>query len=280
MTRGVYLTTQFSVVTTYLRLLVLPVNQNLDYEYPLNHSLLEPRAILSLFLLLALVAAAVKLWRIKSSSEFRVPSPESRLFRLAAFGIFWFFLTLSVESSIIPIRDVMFEHRLYLPSVGFLIAGVSLVLVAAQRLSVRFSHAGTAAALILCLAALVLAGATFARNSVWRTEETLWKDSIRKSPGKARPWNNLGVTLAKQKRLTEAIHAMETAVRLDPYYLDGRLNLGQAYAEAERFTDAERELRIAAGLSLPGDNAAREALQELHRVLAARRALLRRNEEP
>jgi tetratricopeptide (TPR) repeat protein len=270
---------------------VLPVNQNLDYEYPLNHSLLEPRAFLSLFLLLALLTAAVKLWRIKSSSEFRVPSPQSPVpspqspvpspqSRLISFGIFWFFLTLSVESSVIPIRDVIFEHRLYLPSVGFLIAGVSLVLVAGQRLSVRFPHAGTVAALTLCLAALVLAGATFARNSVWRTEETLWKDSIRKSPGKARPWNNLGVTHAKQKRLPEAIHAMETAVRLDPYYLDGRLNLGQAYAEAERFTDAERELRIAVGLSLPGDNAAREALQELHRVLAARRALLRRSEEP
>ena len=39
-----------------------------------------------------------------------------------SFGILWFFITLSVESSIIPIRDAMFEHRLYLPIFGFSLA--------------------------------------------------------------------------------------------------------------------------------------------------------------
>jgi len=42
--------------------------------------------------------------------------------RLIAFGIIWFFLALSVESSFIPIEDVIFEHRLYLPSIGTFIA--------------------------------------------------------------------------------------------------------------------------------------------------------------
>jgi len=54
--------------------------------------------------------------------------------RLTAFGIFWFFMTLSVESSIIPIADVIFEHRLYLPSVGFFIAITSALFWAAERL--------------------------------------------------------------------------------------------------------------------------------------------------
>jgi hypothetical protein len=40
-------------------------------------------------------------------------------YRLISFAIIWFFVTLSVESSIIPIRDVIYEHRVYLPSVGF-----------------------------------------------------------------------------------------------------------------------------------------------------------------
>ena len=37
---------------------------------------------------------------------------------MIAFGIIWFFVTLSVESSVIPISDVIFEHRLYLAIVG------------------------------------------------------------------------------------------------------------------------------------------------------------------
>jgi tetratricopeptide (TPR) repeat protein len=269
MSRVDYLFTQFSVITTYLRLLVLPINQNLDYDYPLIHSLLEPRAFLSLFFLLALLAAAVMLWRAGSSSQSRVPSPESRPLRLASFGIFWFFITLSVESSVIPIRDVIFEHRVYLPSIGFFISVVTLLSIGGQKLSARIPAAGKLVAATLLTTALVLTVLTYARNEVWQSEETLWQDAKVKSPKKARPWNNVGVVYAKQRHLAEAIRELETAIRLEPTYLDGHLNLGQAYAVAERYRDAERELRIAIALSPPGDNAAREAMKELHRVLAA-----------
>jgi hypothetical protein len=34
-----YLLTQFSVILTYIRLFIMPVNQNLDYDYPISHSL-------------------------------------------------------------------------------------------------------------------------------------------------------------------------------------------------------------------------------------------------
>src|SRR3989338_716758 len=41
--RDVYLLTQFRVIVTYISLLFLPINQNLDYDYPLSHSLFEPQ---------------------------------------------------------------------------------------------------------------------------------------------------------------------------------------------------------------------------------------------
>jgi len=104
--RADYLLTQFNVITTYIRLLFFPVNQNLDYDYPVSRTLFEFPTFLS-FLFLASVVAFGR-WMFKKS-------------RLISFGIFWFFITLSVESSIIPIRDVIFEHRVYLPSVGFVI---------------------------------------------------------------------------------------------------------------------------------------------------------------
>jgi hypothetical protein len=105
--RGDYLLTQFNVIVTYIRLLFLPMNQNLDYDYPIARSLFQFPTFLSFLFLLALFILAVYLFFKEN--------------RLISFAILWFFITLSVESSIIPIRDVIFEHRIYLPSVGFVI---------------------------------------------------------------------------------------------------------------------------------------------------------------
>ena len=115
--RADYLLTEFRVIVTYLRLLVFPVKQSIDYTYPVYHSFLQPQVFLSFLLLLTIFSLGVYLFYRSLSS-----SPG---LRLIAFGIFWFFITLSVESTIIPIKDVIFEHRLYLPSVGFFIAAIT-----------------------------------------------------------------------------------------------------------------------------------------------------------
>ena len=44
-----YLLTQFNVMVTYLRLLFLPINQNLDYNYPLSRSFFDFQRNLSLW---------------------------------------------------------------------------------------------------------------------------------------------------------------------------------------------------------------------------------------
>ncbi|MDA9101382.1 hypothetical protein N9K06_01755, partial [Omnitrophica bacterium] len=100
-----YLFTQFNVLCTYIRLLFLPYNQNLDYDYPISRSLTEPNTIFAIVFLVIVFALGVwAYWKKR---------------RLVAFGIFWFFITLSIESSFIPLEDVIFEHRLYLPMFGF-----------------------------------------------------------------------------------------------------------------------------------------------------------------
>ena len=241
LSRGEYLSTQFSVIVTYLRLLVLPINQNLDYDYPVSHSLLEPRAFLSLLLLLVLMGYAAWLWRTSSSSQSPVPSPG--LYRLAAFGIIWFFITLSVESSIIPIQDVIFEHRLYLPSIGFVAAFVVLVMTAGELCAARLPAIKKLTIPVLAMSVLMLTGATYARNNVWKDELTLWEDTKSKSPMKARPHNNLGYAYGKQKRIPEAIAEFETAVQLAPEYLDALYNLAQLYFLSGRYQETEELTR-------------------------------------
>ncbi|MDO8445576.1 MAG: hypothetical protein Q7T53_05645 [Deltaproteobacteria bacterium] len=108
-----YLYTQFNVIMTYLRLLILPFKQNLDYDYPISKTLFELRTFMSFSGILAILSTAIYLF-IK---------PVSRITnhgRFISFFILWFFVILSPTSSFVPIVDVIFEHRVYLASVGFM----------------------------------------------------------------------------------------------------------------------------------------------------------------
>jgi len=99
-----YLCTEFNVIWTYVRLLFLPINQNLDYDYPISQGLFEFPTIISFIGHLIVIAFAFWIYRRN---------------RLVTFLVLWWYITLSPSSSFIPIIDVIFEHRVYLPSVGF-----------------------------------------------------------------------------------------------------------------------------------------------------------------
>ena len=216
--RSDYLFTQFRVIVTYLRLLLMPVNQSLDYDYTLSHSFFEWKVLVSFLLLLAIFSFS--LWLITVS---RGGKPY---LRLSAFGILWFFLTLSVESSILPIIDIIFEHRLYLPSVGFFLATSSLGLLfswgrGSLLVRQRFVQG-------LLFIALVLAGSTWKRNLVWTNEVTLWQDVVAKKPNSARAWNNLGGAFIKQREGIKALQALIRSIELNPSKADAFNNVGIA----------------------------------------------------
>jgi tetratricopeptide (TPR) repeat protein len=212
--RSDYLLTQLRVVASYLRLLALPVGQNLDHDVAISTSLLEPAVLLSLALHLALLGGAA--YAILGASR-RDPA-----WRLAGFGVIWFYVALLVESSVIPIADVMYEHRVYLPSAGvFLLAATGLGALP-QLASARAWRGAT-----LALAGL-LAALTFARNGVWRDDLSLWSDAATKSPNKARAINNLGVARFVRGDYAAAASLFERAVRADPSYEKAWFNLGTA----------------------------------------------------
>jgi protein O-mannosyl-transferase len=232
-----YLLTQFRVIVTYLRLLIFPVHQNLDYDYPIAHTLLDPPVFFSFLFLLSLFVFSLYLLfvspRASHPSRFTIAAS-----RLTAFGILWFFLTLSIESSIIPIRDVIFEHRLYLPSVGFLLAGSVAVLGLLDR------RRGMQA-IAICALVAVFSVATYQRNLVWRNDLTLWSDVVQKSPNKARGYSNLGKAYLDQKKWKVAIAYSRTSVSLDPNYAEPYNNLGIAYENLGRLDEAVQEYKMA-----------------------------------
>jgi tetratricopeptide (TPR) repeat protein len=241
--RLTYLATQLRVVVTYLRLLVLPVGQNLDYDYPLAASFAAPPVMASLALHLALLATAgLLLWRSRRAASGAAPAMG-----LAGFGIGWFYLALTVESSIFPIRDVIFEHRVYLPSVGICLAAAALVCLLRERLAGRPPLAGGVAVAAWSLVAL-LALATVLRNGVWGDEATLWGDVVRKSPGKARAHGSLARVFKERGRTAEAVAEYRAALTADPDDAAATNNLGTIFLEQGRYSSARRLFERATSL--------------------------------
>ena len=264
-----YLMTQMRVVTTYIRLIFLPINQNLDYDYPIYHSFFTPPVFLSCAFLLSILGLGFFLL-YKAHKAGRKPQKEGGLkrneknleqrnealqskrfapyYRLMGFGILWFFITLSIESSVIPIDDVIFEHRLYLPSVGIFIAIMAGLVIAAMRLNREKSIAP-----LVLLITLTLSTATFMRNTVWADSARLWEDVVRKSPNWDRPHNNLGTVYYDRGRLEDAMREFQTAVRLNDSYADAHNNLGVVYEQLGRLDEALKEYQTS--VLLKPDNA-------------------------
>jgi len=230
LSRSDYLLTQFRVIVTYLRLLILPVNQNIDYDYPIFQSITNAPVFISFLLLLAIFLIAIYLL-------YRSISHNHSL-RLIAFGILWFFITISVESSIVPIRMVIDEYRLYLPSAGIFFAMTTSIFLLLGELNSKKTKLLTVGGLIL-IAVLTLA--TYRRNDIWQTNISLWEDTARKSPQKARPHNNLGLHYGKIGRIQDAIRELKTSIRCDPEYAEAHYNLGVIYLKQGRYAEAIQE---------------------------------------
>jgi len=214
-----YLYTQFNVVVIYIRLLFLPVGQNLDYMYPLKTGFFDGYTSLAFLFLLLIVGFGI--WNIKKRP-------------VITFSIFWFFLTLSVESSVFPIKDTLFEHRLYLPMFGFglVIAYMVFCLLPIKRLW---------CVVVSILIVVSLGTATYLRNMVYQDGITLWYDVVTKSPENFRAHYNLGTALQAHGSLEEAIKSYSKALSIRPGYVRAHDNLGVVLTQVGRVDDAIRK---------------------------------------
>ena len=210
--------TEFRVVIFYISLLFFPhpTRLNLEHDFSLSHSLTDPMTTaVSLMLILACCIFAVMIAKRE---------------RVVTFSILWFFGNLVIESSVIGL-EIIFEHRLYLPSmlICLMTVGLCFRYMRDKRICIAF----------FSIVVVVFFIWTYNRNKVWKDEVTLLTDCIEKSPGKFRPRYNLGIALAEQGKRPEAIEQYRIALRIDPGYASLHTNLG-----LELFAQGEGQLAV------------------------------------
>jgi Flp pilus assembly protein TadD len=211
-----YWLTQFEAVTRYLWLAVWP--HPLVFEY--GTFWVNQATEVSLYALLVVglaVAVLVALWR------------RPVLGFLGA----WFFAILA-PTSVVPGRlQMIVEHRMYLP-----LAAVMTLVVIGIHAAVRRQSWVVFAALALGLGML-----TARRNEDYRSELTIWSDTLAKRPNNERAHYNLGnAWLEIPGRLNDAIAQYEEALRLNPDYAEAHNSLGFAWAQMPgRLDDARAQ---------------------------------------
>jgi tetratricopeptide (TPR) repeat protein len=244
--RSDYLLTQFRVIITYIRLLFFPVNQSIDHYVPVYHSLFQLPVFASFTVLLALISLSVYLWFASNNTR------KHPLLKVISFGILWFFITISVESSIIPLGELIAEYRLYLPSIGIIVAFVSLTFLVYERFSKSKTPIKKIIPVIYALALVTLLVATYVRNTVWKDEITLWKNAAENNPELVRPHQNLGFYYSMRGRLDEARDELIAALKLDPNKFELHNNLGIVYKKLGDYDRAIQEFHTVMAI-MPSD---------------------------
>jgi len=210
-----YFFTQINVLVDYIRFMAIPISQNIDHDYILYKSIINIRSIISLLIIISLMIVAIKYLS-------KIP--------LVSFSILWFFITLSVESSIIPIRDYFVEHRLYLPIFSLAIVITTIVFSLKKISKIKY--------VIIGLIVVIYTLLSYNRNELWNYPDKMWTDSISKSPQRSRPYLARGVYYMNNGLNDLAIKdfLISTSIKKDDYRTYS--NIGIAYQQKNDFRTA------------------------------------------
>jgi len=217
--------TQVKALAYYIKLLCYPWALNIEHQFSLGGA--EPVVWVSVALVFSILA-----WAWRSGAAVR-------------FFVFWFFIALA-PTFVVPLNVLVNEHRLYLPSVAFAM-GLACGL---ERLW-RSSKAG---AICCVLLALAYGGLDIQRTLMWLNAQTLWGQSLAKSPRMPRPQLYMGNVHKEAGRHEEALVSYVTALKVQPEILSGGdmvsiyNNIGATYLAMGRFSEAriayEKTLQI------------------------------------
>ncbi|MEW5734976.1 MAG: tetratricopeptide repeat protein [Thermodesulfobacteriota bacterium] len=230
-----YALLQPSVILHYLRLSLWPDRLCFDYlGLPLTVTASD---IVAAVLVFAAVATGAVLC-IKRK-------PAGYLFA-------WFFLILAPTSSIMPLKCLAYEHRMYLSLIALIVG----LVVGAHLLLARFSgnpKARKAASAVLVISFLAVLAALFfrtvSRNDTYSSAIRLWSDTLEKLPANHRAHINLAQAYSAAGDLTQCVAHYQAALAMKPDYAKAHYNLANTLERMGRNDEAEKHYRLAISLA-------------------------------
>jgi protein O-mannosyl-transferase len=222
-TPPVFFISQFKIILHYLMMYFWPVGICFDYELRLSYNLSDFDVLFPLLLLLTLLALALFLF-IKNRAS------------VITFCILWFFITILPRASIFISTELVNDYKCYLSSFGVLFFIAILFVYLVKFLADYFEkfyqikNIKPYSQIILIVSCISSLGfATRNRNFVWSSELLFWEDVVKKTPTKARNFNNYGVALTEAGKIPEAMEVYKKACELDPTYAEPVINLAFHY---------------------------------------------------
>lgn len=197
------LLTELRIVVAYIFLLLmpLPIFLTLEHDPSLSTSIFSPPTTFLSLLFIGVILGVS--WKIRKK------------YPLITFGLTWFFINLLIESTFIPL-ELMFEHRLYLPSAGFYLSCFMIIYELSCYLG-RRKYCAQYTKIIFAIMVILLSSLsllTYYRNMTWQDSVTLYRDCLRKAPNKPRVHGNLAKALAEKGEYEESLSEGEKALAL------------------------------------------------------------------
>ena len=216
-----YASSQFGVILHYLRLCLFPMGLCLDYGWPVVSSWMQILPAM----LIVVALSMFTFWGLIHQRRWSYPAA-------------WFFFILAPTSSFVPMQDLAFEHRMYLPLAGLCVLAVLVV----DKLIGRQVMVGVFVAGVVIISLTVL---TLARNRDYHSEVAIWQSVVEASPDNPRGHNNLGKTLHEAGRVDLAMKHYRAALRIESGHVDAHNNMGVILARKLRFVEAIKHFRSA-----------------------------------
>lgn len=218
------ISTFLKTLPVYFKILSWPFGLHMERDISLSHSVFELQSLLGLFIMLAPFIIG---YRIRKQQK------------VLLFSAAWFFIVMFPNSNIIPINALIYEHWLYLPSVGFFV-GLAWML---DRLLKKGSASRFISIALIIFISLFCIWRTFERNKEWHSPISFYESTIRYKPDSARLHNNLAMAYVDEGRSKDAIRAYRKAIQVGDYYAQPHYNLSNIYLKNGDYASAIKELK-------------------------------------
>lgn len=226
-----YLITQPYVALLYFKTFLWPTGISADYDLAPFVTTNDVRFWVGLAFAVLLGTGAIR-------------AAAGKKTRMIGFGLLWFLIAL-LPTALFPLAEVMNDYRAFLPYIGLVIAMAGVAALFVARVERQRSRAKAA---VVCAVVLFLglnAYATFQRNKVWNTDETLWHDVVLKSPRNGRGLMAYGIQLMNKGDYVGALEYFHRAQKLTPQYYYLLINLAIAENATKQSELAEQHFKDA-----------------------------------